>query len=216
MTPVKAFDLISYVGFAVVAVLIAMRWKNRKDYWWAFIGLATCFIWEWVADWSYWYLLYNREFTMMFDRLPMMMPFAFTWYFTLMLILCLENRHRLDAMHLWKQVLLLFVIFYVWDFFVEGTSTYLGVYKYHVDPGLKLFGILPWYTPVNVSYYSVALYYVHKFMLGKAEEKNWSWGKGCGIFLLGYHVYFAFNQILLYSIVRIIFDLQPAATYFTE
>ena len=75
------FEMASYVVYAVAIIVIALRYRDQRAYWYALLGCSLAFPFEWVADRYWMFLDYDWSFRMLVDRLPLMMPFAWTWFF---------------------------------------------------------------------------------------------------------------------------------------
>lgn len=80
-------------------------------------------------------------------------------------------------MPLWKQLILLYAIFRVWDFGVEFPSTQFGFWNYYTN--VKKIGTLPWHVPFGLALVNTGLYYIHKFARERSEGKSFI--KGLGI-----------------------------------
>ena len=154
------FEIFSFAGYGLAILLILFLFRNRRDYWYALIGCSLAFPFEWVAD-NYWmFLQYDWSFWMLVDRLPLMMPFAWGWFFGIPLILCLQLQKKIDALPLWGRCLLLYVIFWPWDFVVEYASTTFGLWEYRLWPEKAMIGgILPWFIPTMVASANATLYF---------------------------------------------------------
>ncbi len=217
----RIFEVVSITLAVFTVILVITRYKNQRDYWYAVIGLGLCFPFEWWADWSYWHLLYSKDFIMFpavipfFDRLPLIMPFAFIFFYSLPLIITLRFQDKLDPLPVWRQFLTLFVIYLAWDVVVEYTSTFGHVYNYHVPEKWLIGGVLPVYLSACVSFTSVMTYFTHKLALKYSAGK--SWGVGLLIHIGAYYVMFlVFEQLLLWTLVAKILGVPAAPSYFTS
>jgi len=89
------FEIFTYIFYAFTIVLIAFRYRNKRDYWYALIGLGLCIPFEWLADRYWMFLDYDWSFVMLVDRLPLFMFFSWGWFYALPLIICLQLQKRL-------------------------------------------------------------------------------------------------------------------------
>lgn len=162
------FELMSYVTFALLLVFIVTRRSSRRDYGYAVIGCAAAFPFEWLADHHWMFLHYDESFVMLFDGLPLMMPFAWAWFFAFPLIVCLDLEERIDSLPLWARILVLYGLFWCWDVFVEFASTSQGLWVYHWKKEAMIGGILPWFIPTTVAPVNVGLYFAHRGALRRS------------------------------------------------
>jgi len=145
-------------------------------------------------------------------RIPLVMPLAYGWFYGLALILMLRNQKRIDALSLWKQLLILLAIFIVWDIILEYPSASMTSYKYCWPEKWMLHGLTPIFAPILMALSNVATYYVHKFALRYSKGK--SWGRGLLIHILAYYSMFAVATLLLFLWVKIL-GIHPTAAYYT-
>lgn len=195
------FEMFSFAGYGLAILLILFLFRNRRDYWYALIGCSLAFPFEWVAD-NYWmFLQYDWSFWMLVDRLPLMMPFAWGWFFGIPLILCLQLQKKIDALPLWGRCLLLYVIFWPWDFVVEYASTSFGLWEYRLWPEKAMIGgILPWFIPTMVASANATLYFGHKVALKYSVGKQWL--HGFVIHLFAYYIVFVIQVAVGWPLVR--------------
>jgi len=152
----------------------------------ALIGCALLFPFEWIGFSVFTFLDYDLRFTMLFDRLPLMIPFAWGWFMGGTLILCLHFSEKLDSVPLYAQVLLLYIIFWLWDFGVEYSSVGNNLWVYHWPKRLMIGGKLPWLIPFVVAIQNVANYFAHRIAQRYSIDKGWF--QGFLIHLAGYYV----------------------------
>ena len=205
MRPIH-FEVATYVMFGLTVAWIAVKHRDRREYWYALFGCTLLFPFEWIAD-KYWMFLdYDWGFVMMVDRLPLMMPFSWGWFFGLPLILCLRLENRIDALPPVLRVLLLFTVFFLWDVFVEYSSTSFHLWDYHWKKEAMIGGLLPWAIPIGVSFGSTLLYFFHKIALKKS--KNTGWTRGFSIHVAAYYAVFIIQGSIGWSVMKLL-DIQP-------
>jgi hypothetical protein len=185
MQPIH-FEIITYVIFAVAVVVIGTRFRKHREYMYALVGCALLFPFEWIGFRVFTFLDYDLRFTMLFDRLPLMIPFAWGWFMGGTLIICLSFSKKLDAMPLAAQVVWLYVIFWFWDFGVEYSSVGNNLWVYHWPQNFMISGKLPWLIPFVVAFQNVANYFAHRIAQNFSKDK--AWFQGFLIHLLGYYV----------------------------
>jgi len=144
---------------------------------------------------------------MLVDRLPLMMPFAYGWFFSVPLIICLHQKEKIDSMPLLFQIIVLYAIFCIWDFAVEYSSTRYQLWNYHWPKTSMIGGILPWFVPFLVACANTALYYTHKAALRYSSGKKW--GKGLLIHILAYYILFIIGGLVIWSCVAFM-SIEPA------
>jgi len=194
------FEMASFLLYAVAIVVIATRYRNHRDYGYALIGCSLAFPFEWGAD-KYWMFLdYDWSFRMLVDRLPLMMPFAWGWFFGIPLIVCLRFQDKIDAIPLWARWLVLYAIFWPWDFIVEYSSTTYRLWVYHWPEGSMIGGILPWFIPTMVATANTTLYFAHKIALRYSEGKGWF--HGFSIHVLAYYLVFTLQVAVGWPLIR--------------
>ena len=132
---------------------------------------------------------------MLVDRLPLMMPFAYGWFFSFPLVICLRQKKRIDSMPLLFQIIVLYVTFCVWDFAVEYSSTRYQLWTYHWPKASMIGGILPWFVPLLVACANTALYYTHKVALTYSSGKKWV--TGLLIHILAYYLLFIAGALVI-------------------
>ena len=167
------FEILSYVVYVLMVLAIVTRFENRRDYWYALIGCSLGIPFEWFADKFWMFLDYDLSFTMLVDRLPLMMAAAWGWFFALPLIVCLQLEDRIDRIPLGLRILTLYAIFWFWDVSVEFTSTGFGLWVYHWKKEAMIGGVLPWFIPTMVAPVNVGLYFAHKIALRRSAAEGW-------------------------------------------
>jgi hypothetical protein len=200
------FEIISYAVWAVIAGLLLTVWRGHRDHWWLFLGLTLSFPFEWIADNFWMFLQYDWSFTMMFGRVPLMMPFAWGWFFTIALVLMLRNKEKIDRLPLWGQILGIYVTFFLWDFLVEYGSTGFGLWTYYW-PEKYLIGGVSWFIPAAVGTAFLMYYYGHLWLLKYSADKTWA--KGFVIHLGGYYAIGTFRAIVGWIITVQIMGITP-------
>lgn len=172
----RHFEVASYLSWALTALAIPTIFKNKRDYWYALLGGSLLSPFEWFADYHLLYMTYSDDFKYLISRkfIPLFMFFAYGWFFSTTLIINLQFEEKLDRMPLWKQVMLLYGIFWVWDFGVEFPSTQLGFWTYYNN--VKKFGNLPWHVPFGLAGLNTTMYYLHKSARKRSEGKSWPGG----------------------------------------
>lgn len=169
----RIFEIGSYVAWVLTAIAIATVFKNKREYWYAFLGLSTLIFFEWFADFHWMFYRYSDKFTFIFSHhfVPLFMFFAYGWFFGLMLIVNLQFEEKLDRLPFWGQVLLLYAIYFVWDFIVEFTFTQTKCWTYYNSaPSLKN---MPWIIPCIVAVASTGFYFIHKWARKYSVDKSW-------------------------------------------
>ncbi len=167
------YELINYVMWVVTALLIFVRYKNQRDYWYLLIGWSLVFPLDYISDKYALFLRYNEGFTMLFDRYPLFLLPAFGWFFSIPIILCLRLQNKIDALPLWRRVGLLFVAFLALGFIVEIPSASYSYYTYYWPSMWMINGVVPWSIPATDSVYLVMLYFAHKVALKYSANKRW-------------------------------------------
>jgi hypothetical protein len=152
------------------------------------------------------FLLYDWSFTMMFGRFPLMMPFAWGWFFAIPLVLMFRNKEKIDRLPLWVQIVGIYVIFFLWDFLVEFISTDFALWNYYW-PDAHLIGGVPWFIPAMVGTAVLMFYYGHIWLLKHSSDK--SWGKGFLIHLGGYYAIGTIRAVVGWFITVKIMGLVP-------
>ncbi|SNQ60633.1 conserved membrane hypothetical protein [Candidatus Methanoperedens nitroreducens] len=193
------YELINYVMWAVTALLIFVRYKNQRDYWYLLIGWSLVFPLDYISDKYSLFLRYNEGFTMLFDRYPLFLLPAFGWFFALPTILCLRFKNKIDALHLWRRVGILFVVFLALGFVAEIASTSSGYYAYYWPSTWMINGVVPLSIPITDSIYLVMLYFGHKVAIEYSVNKKWI--SGFLIHIGTYYVVFALGILITWLFV---------------
>jgi len=126
------------------------------------------------------------------DRLPLMIPFAWAWFMGGTLIVCLLFSKTLNTMPIYLQIVVLYAIFWLFDFAVEYSSVGSNLWVYHWPTSLMLGGRLPWLIPTLVAVQNVGNYFAHGMALRHSEEVGMVPG-----FLIHLAAYYAVNVLLL-------------------
>lgn len=204
MKPIH-FEVATYVLAVIVIVLIATVFRNRRDFWYAYIGCCLMFPFEWIAD-KYWMFLdYDWGFVMFpffFERLPIIMPLSWGWFFGVPLIICLLLKEKIDAIPLIGRIIVLYVVFFIWDFAVEYSSTGYALWDYHWNEAAMIGGILPWFIPLAVSFNNTLLYFAHNMALKKSESQTWI--QGFITHFLAYLAVFVINVAIGWPLIKLL------------
>jgi hypothetical protein len=201
------FELISYGVWALIGILLFTIGKGRRDHWYFFLGMTACFPFEWLADNFWMFLQYDWSFTMMFGRFPLMMPFAWGWFFAIPVILMFRNKDKIDRLPLWVQIVGIYVFFFLWDFVVEYGSTGFALWTYYW-PESYLIGGVPWVIPAAVGTAFLMYYYGHNYLLKYSTGKHWA--EGFAIHLGGYWAISTFRLVFGYIITVKLMGIIPA------
>jgi hypothetical protein len=185
MQPIH-FEIITYIIYVIAIGVLALFFRNNRGYWYALIGCTLLFPFEWIGFSCFTFLDYDLRFTMFFDRLPLMIPFAWGWFMGGTLILCLRFSNKLDAIPLYLKIIILYAIFWVWDFAVEYSSVGNNLWVYHWPKHLMIGGKLPWLIPFIVAIQNVANYFAHRIAQRYSEGTRWV--QGFLIHLAAYYI----------------------------
>ena len=196
------FELISYVSYLVMVLVLTAAARSRRDYWYALIGCTATFPFEWLADRHWMFLEYDQSFVMLFDRLPMMMPAAYGWFFAFPLLVCLLLERRIDRLPLGGRIVGLFVWFFLWDVCVEYSSTSYGLWVYQWKKEAMIGGVLPWFIPAAVAPVNVGLYFAHKMALARSAREEWF--AGLLTHTRAYYLVFVIQLAIGWPLVRIL------------
>jgi len=177
LTYVYLFEYGSYLGWLIGLVLLITKFKDQRILQWTFISMTLLFPFEWYADMYWMYINYDSQFTPMMGHFPLFIPFAWGWFFALVLGVCLSQKDKLEAMGPAKSTTVILVAFVIWDIAVEGFGTNTGLWVYWWSeesfiPGTKLPIWIPMLTALQTpAYYFSALW---------AEKRyaNASWSSG--------------------------------------
>ncbi|MFL5587842.1 MAG: hypothetical protein ACJ8DI_09325 [Ktedonobacteraceae bacterium] len=168
---IRAFELISVGLWALTAVLIATVFANQHDYWFLLLSWTFVFPFSAFADEYALLLRYDPGFRMLFWRTPVMIPFAFGWFFTLPLILVWQTG-VLSQLSLGGQAAIMFAVSVVWSVFVEYTGTRQKLWVYHWTHGWKL-GEMPWAIPVIDAVVYVLAFLLHGVVVQLTSGMGW-------------------------------------------
>ena len=179
------FEVISYALWGLTVLLLITKWKGHRDHWYLFFAASLSFPFEWISDNIWMFLQYDGSFTMMFGRFPLMMPFAWTWFFAIPLLLMLRSEEKINKLPLWVQITGIFGVFFVWDFLVETSSSRFGLWTYYWPEEYLVMGV-PLLVPAFVAISFLMYFYGHKYLRRLSADK--SWGKGLAIHIGGFYV----------------------------
>ena len=211
---INTFTLSSVIFFGIACFVIAVPLKNRRDYWYALIGVSLLFPFEWFAAHYYNLMVYNTDYVMAFGRIPLFMVLAFGWFWGFPIVICMLFDKKLSSWPRWKSFLILWLAFWVWDFVTEYSACGKGGWFYYWPHGEGWYinDLLPWLIPTTVSLINVVLYYSHRFLLTFSTGKSWI--KGFLIHWFGYYVTLATMMFTLFMIFRGLLGVDPIENYF--
>jgi hypothetical protein len=201
------FEIISYTLWAVTVVLLLTRWKGHRDHWYLFFAACLSFPFEWISDNFWMFLQYDWSFTMMFGRFPLMLPFAWTWFFGIPLLLMLRSEEKINRLPLWGQLLGIWGIFFLWDFLVETSSAALGLWTYYWPEEYLVLGV-PLLVPAFVGISFLMYYYGHKYLRKFSVDK--SWGAGLAIHIGGFYALGAARACVGWFVSAKLMKIVPA------
>jgi hypothetical protein len=179
------FEIITYLVWIVTVVLLLTVWKGHRDYWFLFFATTLSFPFEWISDNLWMFLQYDWSFTMMFGRFPLFMPFAWTWFFGLPLILLFRYEDKIDKLPLWVQIIGMWIVFFLWDFQLETISSGFGLWKYYWPEGYLFWGV-PLLVPIFVGISFLMYYYGHKYLRRFSAGRGWV--AGIVIHVVGFQI----------------------------
>ena len=180
-----AFTVGSFVVYFLVIGFLWSRYRDHRDYWYAFIGITLMSPIEWIPCAYIFFCNYNTDFVMAFDNWPIWMPTAYVWFYFIPLLICLRLKDKIDSVPLFWRVIMLYSIFWIWDFWVEYPATTIGHWTLGWNPESMIDGRLPWVTPTATAIGNVMVYFAHSIAL-KYSTPVKEWGKGFRIHLLAY------------------------------
>jgi hypothetical protein len=166
------FEIISYSLWALTVILLLTKWKGHRDHWFLFLAATLCFPFEWISDNVWMFLQYDWSFTMMFGQFPLMMPFAWAWFFAIPLIIMLRNEDKIGRYPIWTQIGGIFVVFFSWDFVVEVSSSNFDLWTYYWPEEYLILGV-PLLVPTFVAISFLMFYYGHRYLRRFSNDKGW-------------------------------------------
>ena len=169
---IRAFELISVGLWTLTAVLIATVFANQRDYWFLLLSWTFVFPFSALADEYALLLRYDPDFRMLYWRCPVMIPFAFGWFFTLPLILIWQSG-VLSQLSLGVQAAIVFAVLFVWSVFVEYAGTRQKLWIYRWTHGWKL-GEMPWAIPVIDAVVYVLAFLLHGVAVRLTSGMGWA------------------------------------------
>ena len=127
---VRAFELASVVLVIACAVYIWRRLEGNRHYYANLIACGCAFLWEWYMDIGPLQLAYDPGFLNLWVingvGLPLMIPFAYAWYWFLPNLILLPRREWIDRRWGNAQYLYVFVLTGLFNIAVEWPATTLG------------------------------------------------------------------------------------------
>lgn len=205
-TNLRAFELGSLILWIVTAVLISTVYHNQSDYWFLLLSWTFMFPISGIADEYGLVLRYDPGFLRLVWRIPIMIPFAFGWFFTLPLIL-IWNSSAIQGFALYEQAIFLFVALLVWSFFIEWLGVVQNLWIYHWSPkGWRWRGV-----PVVIPFID-AITYVLVFVLHEVAvpiTMNMKWVASFAVSYLIYAAGFAALAFLNWLVIRRGFRVKP-------
>lgn len=167
----RFFDVLNVALWLLTAVLIATVFRNDRGYWLLLFGWTAVFPFSSLADEYVLLIRYNPGFRMLFWRCPVMIPFAFGWFFTLPLILIWESG-VIAALPLAVQAGVVFVVFVAWGFFVEVASASSNLYVYRWPARWKIGG-MPWPVAIIDGIVHTLTYLLFPVVASLTAGKGW-------------------------------------------
>ncbi|MBN2168754.1 MAG: hypothetical protein JW738_05875 [Actinobacteria bacterium] len=177
---VPLFEYGTYVVCAVIGILLFTRYKSQRVYQWVYIAAMLSFPFEWFAD-NYWmYYNYHPGFNHMFGHFPLFLPFAWAWFFPLIVLGLMTQEKWLQKLPKPLSVLAVFLICFVWDFIVEVLACKVGIWVYWWPKSAFMpFTEVPVWIPVFTGLYSAGYYYVAKWAKERlADDPDVGWARG--------------------------------------
>jgi len=170
-TNIRFFELTSIMLWVVSVVLIATVFDNQRDYWFLLLSWTLVFPFSAVADEYALLLRYDPGFRMLFWRTPVMIPFAFGWFFAIPLILIWQTG-VLSALDLGTQAAVVFVALLIWSAFVGYSGTRQQLWTYRWTHGWKLGG-MPLVIPVVDAVGYVFAFLLHGVAVSLTSDMGW-------------------------------------------
>jgi hypothetical protein len=131
---VRFFEFLSIGGFFFFLFLIKTKFNGNRHYYASLLACGACFLWEWYMDIGPLQLGYDSRFMNLwvFDgiALPLMIPFAYAWYYFLPNLILLQSSKWMDDHWGNKQYLYLYLILLVYNPLVEIPASQLDLWRY--------------------------------------------------------------------------------------
>jgi hypothetical protein len=202
----RTFELICLILWVTTAVLIATAYDNRRDYWFLLLSWTLMFPLSAIADEYALVLRYDAGFLNLVGRVPVMVPFAFGWFFTLPLVL-IWNSQVLAQFALHEQSLMLFAILVVWSFCTEWLGVKQNLWTYHWSPPGRRWKGVPVIIPFIDAITYVLVFVLHEYAVRMTHDKGWM-----GAFAISYVIYagaFAGFASISWLVIRRVLGVRP-------
>lgn len=160
----------------VVAVVLFVKFRDKREWWYVFlIPMFLAIPFELIGDTYTMVMDYSWAFTMIpGTRMPVMMIFAYVMFFSVPYILAdAFLRPRLQKHSKVFEAVMVLLVFCIWDFVVEYSSTFNGLWTYYWPTELMIGGALPFTTPLLIMFFSVAFYYIWPIAERLSDGKGW-------------------------------------------
>lgn len=158
---VRLFELLSVGLFLLFLFLIRHKLNGNPHYYANLLACGSAFLWEWYMDIGPLQLGYSKEFVNLWVidgvGLPLMIPFAYGWYWFLPNLIFLPNRDWMDGHWKKMQYLYIFLIASFWNFIVEWpATTFTDLWHYYWKAWT--IGGIPITNPFNAGAASLLIY----------------------------------------------------------
>ena len=199
----RAFEALNIGLWFFTAILIATVFKNNRGYWILLLSWTAVFPLSAWADEYVLFIRYNPGFHMLFWRCPVMIPFAFGWFFTLPLILIWESG-VIAWLSLPVQVAIVFVVFVGWGFMVEVASASSNLYVYRWPERWKIGG-MPWPVAIIDGIVHTLTYLLFGIVVQLTTSMEWLPATGIGVLVYdGMFIAFALlNGLLIKRVLHV-------------
>ncbi len=208
---VKLFEYGTYVEFLIAVVLMFTIFKKHRVLQWISLTALLSFPMEWFIDNFILFMHYDEKFTPMFGHFPLFLPFAWAWFFPLVIGVLMTQEQRLRKLPPVMYYLVVFLIWVVWDFFVEAIACHFDLWVYwhpreSLIPGTKLLKSVP----LAVAAWSMFMYLLCVWAKKRYEsDPQVGWWRGFGA-LFGRYVAIAVMCLTLASIrTHVILGYDP-------
>ena len=170
---VRSFEGLSVLLVIVFAVFIRNKLGGNRHYYANLLACGSAFLWEWYMDVGPLQLGYSDRFLSLWTingvRLPLMIPFAYAWYWCLPNLLLLPNRDWVDRHWGKRQYLYVFLLAGLWNFAIESPATTLGGLWHYYWKAWTLGGI-PATNPANAGLTSLLIYVFSRIAMRQDEK----------------------------------------------
>lgn len=132
---VRIFEGLSIGLFILFLLLIKIRFNGNRHYYANLLACGSSFLWEWYMDIGPLQLGYSDLFISLWvidgRSLPLMIPFAYAWYYFFPNVVLLQNKDRLDRHWGRMQYLYIYLIMLVYNPLIEIPASSLGLWNYY-------------------------------------------------------------------------------------